>query len=203
MLCDTIVIIVIIVIIFFIFTDKLFPCCAWKTSSSKEHRQPSSAEFCWTPGWSRRTTPLFLNYIKMQPGFVHILEFMWENADQEKRKENAMSFHALTADPFAVGVMNLEAFPEEVCDRQLPLECQLVVLACNRSTGGGCSFGLQLTPTNNKSKSKASTSWNSRPGSAGDAVTCATLQVMWNIAARPHFSPSFFSFCFILEDYLI
>lgn len=43
-------------------------------------------------------------------------------------------FGALTADPFAVGVVNLEVFPEEVCDCQLPLESQLVVLACSRST---------------------------------------------------------------------
>lgn len=54
-------------------------------------------------------------------------------------------FCALTADPFAVGVVNLEVFPEEVCDCQLPLESQLVILACSRSTeDAGVRTMLQL-----------------------------------------------------------
>lgn len=52
----------------------------------------------------------------------------------------------------------------------------------------GCNSHQQ----NNKSKRKASSSWNSRSGSAGGSASCATRQVMKNLAARQYFSPTLF-----------
>jgi len=42
----------------------------------------------------------------------------------------------LTADPLGVGVVNFEVFSEEVRDRQLALESQVVVFTCEGENSG-------------------------------------------------------------------